>query len=265
MPLQPRAGLEGRCTAVAWAGGGGASKRLLDIVLAAVLGVILLPLIVVLAIAIKLESAGPVFYRSRRVGSRGDGFSMLKFRKMHARAAGPKLTLLEDPRLTRLGVFLARTKLDELPQLWNVVRGDMSLVGPRPEDAVFVQHQKDVYRTILRVRPGITGLSQLAFAMERKILRRENFQEDYINRLLPQKARIDSLYAERRTLLMDLRILAWTAPVLFGLELAVNRDNGKVTHRRGRGGRRGAGEKLTPSPERETLMMPTGTCPVNEP
>jgi lipopolysaccharide/colanic/teichoic acid biosynthesis glycosyltransferase len=208
-------------------------KRPLDIVGATLLAILLAPLIVGLAIAIKLESEGSVFYRSRRVGRHGKEFTILKFRKMHHRATGPRLTLADDPRFTRIGWFLARTKLDELPQLWNVVRGEMSLVGPRPEDAVFVRHQAEHYRTILTVRPGLTGLCQLAFVREAGVLSSADLHGDYVDRLLPQKARMDSLYAERRTFLMDLRILFWTVPALLGLDVAVNRENGRLS-RRGR-------------------------------
>jgi lipopolysaccharide/colanic/teichoic acid biosynthesis glycosyltransferase len=207
-------------------------KRLLDVIGATLLVVLFAPLLVGLAIAIKLESEGPVFYRSRRVGRYGQEFIILKFRKMHHLAAGPRLTLANDPRFTRLGSFLARTKLDELPQLLNVIRGDMSLVGPRPEDATFVAHQAAFYRTILNVRPGLTGLCQLAFVREATVLSAVDLDGFYIDRLLPQKARMDLLYAKRRSFLMDLRILLWTVPALVGLDVAVNRETGRLSRRR---------------------------------
>jgi lipopolysaccharide/colanic/teichoic acid biosynthesis glycosyltransferase len=209
-------------------------KRVLDVVGAILLVLVLVPLMVGLAIAIKLESKGPVLYRSRRVGYRGVEFNVLKFRKMHDRATGPKLTLADDPRFTRLGVFLARSKLDELPQLWNVIRGDMSLVGPRPEDSAFVGHQADRYRTILTVQPGLTGLCQLAFVREAEVLSSVDLHAEYVDRLLPQKTMMDSLYAERRTFLMDLQIIAWTVPCILGLDVAVNRESGKMSRRRRR-------------------------------
>ena len=123
-----------------------------------------------IALAIKLDSRGPVFYRVRRVGFRGNPLHMLKFRKMHDDAAGGPLTAGGDPRLTRVGAVLTRCRLDELPQLWDVFRGRMSVVGPRPEDPRFVDLHGDAYEHILSVRPGITGLSQLAFAEEANIL-----------------------------------------------------------------------------------------------
>lgn len=231
-------------------GRGAYPKRSLDFVGATLLALVLLPVIVGLAIAIKLESEGPVIYRSRRVGYRRREFTILKFRKMHDRATGPKLTLADDPRFTRLGRFLARRKLDELPQLWNVIRGEMSLVGPRPEDAEFVSHQAERYRTILTVRPGLTGLCQLAFAREAGVLSSADLHGDYIDRLLPQKVRLDSLYAERRTFLMDLRILFWTVPAVLGLDVAVSRDTGRLSRRQRRDVRE------APSGEVELEVMP---------
>src|SRR5205823_1367512 len=122
------------------------------------------------ALAIRLESRGSVLYRCRRVGQGGHEFSMLKFRKMQRDAAGGPLTAADDERFTRIGKLLAKTKLDEVPQLWNVLRGTMSLVGPRPEDPSFVSMLVSEYEQILRIKPGITGLSQLAFARETEIL-----------------------------------------------------------------------------------------------
>ena len=187
----------------------------------------------VIALAITIESPGPVLYRSRRVGLRGREFSMLKFRKMHRDASGPPLTAKDDERLTRVGSLLMRTKLDELPQLWNVIRGDMSLVGPRPEDPVFVALYPDEYRTVLAVRPGITGLSQLAFAKENLILDRPELAGSYEDRLLPAKIGIDSLYVVRNSLSMDAYILLWTvAAIVARLDVAVDRESGTLSVRR---------------------------------
>jgi lipopolysaccharide/colanic/teichoic acid biosynthesis glycosyltransferase len=210
-----------------------AVKRGLDIVVAASLLIVLAPVMLVLAVAIKLETAGPVLYRSRRVGVHGREFAMLKFRKMHRDATGPLITSHDDDRLTRSGSFLARTKLDELPQLWNVVRGEMSLVGPRPEDPAFVALYRNAFAPVLRARPGITGLSQLAFAKESRILARPELAGSYEHRLLPAKIRIDALYLARRSTRTDLQILVWTvAAVAFGLDVAVNRRSGRLSVRR---------------------------------
>jgi lipopolysaccharide/colanic/teichoic acid biosynthesis glycosyltransferase len=223
---------------------------LLDVVAAATLLLVLFPLILVVAVAIKLDSRGPAFYRCRRTGFRGREFGMVKFRKMTEDAAGGALTAPEDDRFTRLGRVLAKTKLDEIPQLWNVVKGEMSLVGPRPEDPGFVELRRDDYAHILEVKPGITGLSQLAFARESEILDPNDRHGHYVTRLLPAKARIDRLYASRRSLWMDLKILFWTAATVFlRLEVAVHRQTGRLTRRRPRVAleRQGARQAVTTS------------------
>jgi lipopolysaccharide/colanic/teichoic acid biosynthesis glycosyltransferase len=199
---------------------------------ASLLLVALTPLIIVLAIAIRIESPGPAFIRLRRVGRDGCVFGMLKFRKMRLDAAGPALTSPDDDRFTRLGRALAKYKLDEVPQLWNVLCGQMSLVGPRPEDPDFVRLQERAYGDICKVKPGITGLSQLTFARESEILDPEDRVGDYVERVLPQKIRLDRMYAERRSLGMDLRILVGTIFVtVFRGEIAVHRDSGRLTVR----------------------------------
>lgn len=209
------------------------AKRLLDIAVAALLIVLLLPLGAAAAAAIKLDSRGPVFFRCRRVGFRGQDLAMLKFRKMHDSASGVALTLSDDDRFTRVGRWLASTKLDELPQLWNVLRGQMSLVGPRPEDPGFVELRRDDYAVILSVKPGMTGLCQLAFAKESEILDADDRVGAYVTRLLPQKAALDSLYAQRRSVFMDLKILFWTAIAVMGRrDVAVNRRSGDLNLRR---------------------------------
>jgi lipopolysaccharide/colanic/teichoic acid biosynthesis glycosyltransferase len=158
---------------------------------------------------------------------------MLKFRKMGNDAAGPPLTVAGDTRFTRLGRLLAASKLDELPQLWNVVKGDMSLVGPRPEDPSFVALRQQDYDEVLRVRPGITGLSQLAFVEEGRILDPATFHDHYVERLLPQKIQLDRLYARRASLALNLRILLWTVVAVgFRTDVAVNRATGKLNVRR---------------------------------
>jgi lipopolysaccharide/colanic/teichoic acid biosynthesis glycosyltransferase len=208
------------------------AKRLLDIVLASVVLVAAIPLILCLAVAIKLESPGPVLFRCRRVGRRGRDFAMLKFRKMRHGARGPALTLAEDDRFTRIGRLLAATKLDELPQLWNVLRGDMSLVGPRPETREFVDLHPDAYRAILRGRPGITGLAQLAYAREGEILDPEDRVGDYVARVLPQKVALDQLYFARRTVAGDLRIVFWTlVAVVLRIDVAVDRSTARLGRR----------------------------------
>ena len=208
-------------------------KRTLDVALAATFLLLLVPVVIVIAIAIKVDSRGPIFYRSRRAGLRGVEFGMLKFRKMHDGAVGSNLTAVDDVRFTRIGRRLARTKLDEIPQLFNVLKGEMSLVGPRPEDPSFVAPRRSEFDPILSVPPGITGLSQIAFAREPEILDPDDREGDYERRILPQKLRMDKLYAERRSFGMDLKILVWTVQsIVFGRSVAVDRSSGRLTIRR---------------------------------
>jgi lipopolysaccharide/colanic/teichoic acid biosynthesis glycosyltransferase len=213
-----------------------ATKRGVDIVLSSTLLCFLSPVIVLVCVATKLDSRGPVFYRASRVGWRGQTLEVLKFRKMLHGAAGQPLTEHDDPRFTRIGRVLARTKLDELPQLWNVLRGQMSLVGPRPEDPGFVALHEVEYREILNVRPGVTGLGQLAFSNEAEILSREDAVGHYIGVILPQKVLLDRFYARGWTIRGDLSILLWTIlPVVMRVDVAVNRRSGALTVRRRRG------------------------------
>ena len=207
--------------------------RLFDGFVALILLLLLAPVIAATAVAIKVDSSGPAFYRCRRAGRGGSPFDMLKFRKMADGAEGPPLTAPGDERFTRLGRFLAQSKLDEIPQLWNVLRGEMSLVGPRPEDMSFVAlHQSDL-EPVLAVKPGITGLSQLAFVRESEILDPDDRIGDYLGRILPQKIQMDALYAARRSLFVNMRILVWTAVVMLTeREVAVHRESGRVGVRR---------------------------------
>jgi lipopolysaccharide/colanic/teichoic acid biosynthesis glycosyltransferase len=208
-------------------------KRFLDLSVSSIALLVLSPLILVIFLAIAVESRGPLFYRARRVGFRGREFSMLKFRKMKQAATGLPLTLAHDDRFTRVGRFLAMSKLDEVPQLWNVLRGQMSLVGPRPEDPVFVALVPRDYDVVARVRPGITGLTQLAFARESEILDPNNSIDHYVSHLLRQKVKLDRLYVQRRTLRMDLQILFWTAAaVVLRRPVAVHRASGRLNVRR---------------------------------
>jgi lipopolysaccharide/colanic/teichoic acid biosynthesis glycosyltransferase len=208
-------------------------RRLLDIAVSGLVLLIALPILLVVAAVIKLDSTGPVFFRCRRVGFHGGELLMLKFRKMRQGAVGAAVTLSGDDRFTRVGHLLAKTKFDELPQLWHVLRGEMTLVGPRPEDPGFVELRGADYATILTVKPGVTGLCQLAFAKEGEVLRPDDRIRDYVERLLPQKAALDVLYVGRRSLLMDFRILAWTAVAVLGRrDVAVHRSTGKLGLRR---------------------------------
>jgi lipopolysaccharide/colanic/teichoic acid biosynthesis glycosyltransferase len=208
-------------------------KRTLDIAVSTLLLVTLMPCFAVIATIIKLESRGPVFYPAKRVGVHGRTFAMLKFRKMAGDATGLSLTAADDPRFTRIGAFLAHSKIDELPQLWNVLRGHMSLVGPRPEVPEFVDSRRDAYTRILTVRPGITGFSQLAFADEIAILDPTDRVGHYERAILPQKLALDRMYVDRRSAGTDVRVLWWTfLAVVFRRRVAVDRSTAKLNIRR---------------------------------
>jgi lipopolysaccharide/colanic/teichoic acid biosynthesis glycosyltransferase len=208
-------------------------KRSVDVLVSAAVLLVALPLIAAVAMVIRLDSPGPVFYRARRVGRGGRPLRMLKFRKMHHNATGAPLTMSEDDRFTRVGRLLAKTKIDELPQLWHVLNGEMSLIGPRPEDPEFVAERFDDYADILAVRPGVTGLSQIAFAEESTILSKDDPLEHYRTRIFPQKIRLDRMYAARPSLKMDVSILFWTcAAVLLRRQVAVHRESGRMNLRR---------------------------------
>jgi lipopolysaccharide/colanic/teichoic acid biosynthesis glycosyltransferase len=188
------------------------ATRLFDVVVVVIALPVLAPIAAIVAVMIVVDSPGPVLYRSRRVGHRGREFSMLKFRKMRREAEGPPLTLAEDHRFTPIGKFLALTKLDELPQLWNVIKGDMRVVGPRPELPAFVASHRAAYEEILTVVPGITGLAQLEFASERHLFHTTPQPEIfYLDHLMPQKIAVDVQYVRSRSLLLDVRILLKTA------------------------------------------------------
>jgi lipopolysaccharide/colanic/teichoic acid biosynthesis glycosyltransferase len=205
-----------------------------DVVVAALILLVIAPLFAAIALCVAVESRGKIFYRAQRAGYRGRTVSVLKFTKM-VEHNGLPLTTDDDDRFTRIGRVLAKTKLDELPQLINVVRGDMALVGPRPEDPQFVALHPDRYEQILSVRPGITGVSQLAYASESEILLDDDPVEDYIGRVLPQKVNLDVKYAEAKSLALDARVLFWTiAAVILRRDVAVNRSTLDLTLREAR-------------------------------
>jgi lipopolysaccharide/colanic/teichoic acid biosynthesis glycosyltransferase len=190
--------------------------RLLDL-LASVTGLALLsPLFVLIAIAIKLDSPGSVFFRGQRVGRGGCLFKIYKFRSMVADAAqdGPGITTAGDPRITRVGEMLRRTKLDELPQLINVVRGEMSLVGPRPEDPRYVPLYTPEQRRVLSVRPGMTSPASLHFHREEELLQGGDWERVYLDEVLPAKLQIELEYLERRSVWTDLRVIVQTVLTL---------------------------------------------------
>jgi lipopolysaccharide/colanic/teichoic acid biosynthesis glycosyltransferase len=194
-----------------------ATKRAFDIVSAAIGLALLAPLFLVVAAWIKLDSPGPVFFRQERIGRGGTPFRIHKFRTMRVEAAGAALTVGADPRITRAGRFLRRTKIDELPQLIDVLRGDMSVVGPRPEVPRYVAAYPPALRTkVLSVRPGITDPASLQFRDESALLARAADPErEYREVVLPQKLRLAADYVDTASLGGDLRLIAATLRALW--------------------------------------------------
>lgn len=193
-------------------------KRGMDLCLAAGLFVLLAPLFLFIAVRIKQDSPGPVFYRGPRMGKGGKVFGILKFRTMYERPesyAGPRVTAHDDMRMTPLGRRLRDTKLNELPQLWNVLVGDMSLVGPRPEDPqLSAALPPEVRQEVLSVRPGITSPASVLFRDEEKLFTPGKLMDLYMGSIMPSKLRLDQLYVRHRSLLMDMDTLFWTLLVL---------------------------------------------------
>jgi len=188
-------------------------KRLFDISVAIVGLIFFLPLLLVVAIVIKLDSVGPVLFRQRRMGKDFKPFEIYKFRTMvqDAPQKGGRITFGEDPRITRVGRVLRRAKIDELPQVINVLKGDMSLVGPRPEVPEFVELFRADYEEILTVRPGITDLASLKYRNEADILARsENPEKEYVTRVLPEKISLAREYIRESSFLFDLKIILRT-------------------------------------------------------
>ena len=185
-------------------------KRTFDF-LASSLGLCLLsPLFLVVAIAIRIDSPGPVFFRQDRVGKDGENFLIYKFRSMVANASeiGPLITTAGDARITRVGRFLRRTKLDELPQLLNVWRGEMSLVGPRPEVPTYVALYNERQREVLSVRPGITDPASIAYADEEEILgEASDPARVYVEEVLPRKLELNLQYIEKMSLHYDVWVI----------------------------------------------------------
>lgn len=182
------------------------AKRVADIFFAAVGLLILSPLLVVVGLAVKLGSPGPILFRSQRVGRNGRLFSLLKFRTMREDAwlTGPELTIGMDARITGLGAHLRRAKLDELPQLLNVLRGEMSLVGPRPEVPKYVRLYTPAQRAVLNLQPGITDPASIKYALENDLLGASATPDsDYVNLIMPDKIRINLAYAARANLWTD--------------------------------------------------------------
>ena len=195
-----------------------ASKRVFDIFVAIVGLLLLAPIFLIIVMLLKRESPGPVFYRGKRAGRGGRPFKILKFRTMYERPEsyqGPRVTARDDDRITPLGHWLRDTKINELPQLINVLIGDMSMVGPRPEDfEIAMKWPEEAKHEILSVRPGITSPASIIYRDEEKMLEGADFMNTYYKNILPDKMRLDRIYVRHHTMLGDIDIIFWTLTVL---------------------------------------------------
>jgi lipopolysaccharide/colanic/teichoic acid biosynthesis glycosyltransferase len=180
--------------------------------------IITLPLLLVLGLAVRLDSRGPALHASRRLGAGGRPFRLFKLRTMTWRPDDPgaRLTAAADPRVTRVGRFLRRTRLDELPQMWQVAAGRMRLVGPRPEDPAFVDLSDPIHREVFTAKPGLTGLAQLLYVDEADRLDAADPDSHYRREILPAKLRLDVAYLRHRSTRLDLWILAQTPMAVLG-------------------------------------------------
>jgi lipopolysaccharide/colanic/teichoic acid biosynthesis glycosyltransferase len=192
-------------------------KRAFDI-LASLMGLLILsPVFAVIAIFIKHDSPGPVYYRGQRMGRNGKSFRMLKFRSMYETPEsydGPAITGDGDTRITPFGEWLRKTKVNELPQLWNVFKGDMSIVGPRPEDVeIALGWPEEIRNEVLSVRPGITSAASIVYRDEERLLDTASLLDDYLKKILPHKLRLDQLYVRNCSFYTDLDIIFTTLVV----------------------------------------------------
>ncbi len=187
-------------------------KRCFDLVISALGLVILSPLLLAIAVWIRLDSRGPVFFRQERIGRHGVPFRIHKFRTMAHGAGGAQITVGADRRITRAGAVLRRTKLDELPQLIDVLKGDMSLVGPRPEVPRYVAlYPAALKDKVLSVRPGITDLASLEYRDEgERLARAADPEHEYVHVVMPAKLALAAQYVERASLAFDLRLILRT-------------------------------------------------------
>lgn len=186
--------------------------RLLDTVISLIGLILLSPVLSVVALFVKMHDGGPVMYRAKRVGIRGAIFDLYKFRTMapNANKMGGGITVLGDKRVTPIGRFLRKYKLDELPQLLNVLKGDMSFVGPRPEDPRYVERYTPEQRKVLSVPPGITSPASLHFRNEEALLSGGDWESKYIEQILPRKLAMELEYFPSRSLGGDVRIIIRT-------------------------------------------------------
>ncbi len=200
-------------------------KRLFDIILSTIILILSLPLFLLGSLLAKIQSIGPVLYKANRVGRNGQVFEMYKFRTMveNADKIGIGLTTHKDPRVTQIGRLLRFTKLDELPNFINVIKGDMSLTGPRPESPTYVEFYTDEQKQVLLVRPGITGPSQIVNRNEEEKLAEQTDPEQYyITELLPKKLALDLHYVATQSFISDIK---WILKTLWVLVFPLKGEN----------------------------------------
>jgi lipopolysaccharide/colanic/teichoic acid biosynthesis glycosyltransferase len=181
-------------------------KRAFDIVVALTLLVLVMPVLIVAAAGVVVASPGPIFYRAQRMGRGGRPFEMLKLRTMHLAVGGSVITSRSDPRIFPLGGLLRKLKIDEFPQFWNVLWGDMAIVGPRPEDPkIVLDHYTPWMKETLRIRPGITSIGSIYYYAEGEALIGDDDPERcYVEKALPSKLAVERAYMDRATFLTDL-------------------------------------------------------------
>lgn len=188
-------------------------KRIFDILISVISLTLLLPLLVLISLSILIFMGQPVFYMQERVGKNGRIFRIIKFRTMIVEAdkIGPGISSLNDNRVTSVGKFLRKYKFDELPQFFNVLKGDMSIVGPRPELLKYVQIYKNDYDSLLKIKPGITDFASVEFRNESDYLKdKNNIEVDYINKILPIKISLAKKYLANLNFFVDLKIILST-------------------------------------------------------
>lgn len=190
-----------------------AIKRIFDIIVSLIGIIIISPILIIVAISIKLDSKGNVLFLQKRIGKDGKPFNIYKFRTMvsNAEKLGAQITVGKDSRITRVGAFLRKYKIDELPQLFNVLKGDMSLVGPRPEVPKYVELYTEEEKKVLEVRPGITDLASIRYSDENDILGKvENPEEYYINVIMKDKLKLNLEYIEKSNIFFDIYLIIKT-------------------------------------------------------
>jgi lipopolysaccharide/colanic/teichoic acid biosynthesis glycosyltransferase len=188
-------------------------KRVFDLILSIPSIIILSPVFLISALLIKIETPGPVSFNQERIGREGRPFNLYKFRTMvkNASSIGPSVTPANDARITRAGRLLRKFKVDEMLQIFNIVKGDMSVIGPRPELRKYVDEFKDDYREILRIKPGMTDYALIAFRNEEEILSKfDNVEEGYVKEIMPEKIKLYRKYLNEMSLGTDIRIFFGT-------------------------------------------------------